>query len=234
MAQTPMYSNSPIRDINRISNLLAELVAFGIVHEDIYSNIDTVMLELYRHKCRKEEIHEKNSGVEHENEFDDHDDDDDDPEENFWNPTSSALFYEIPEKDRPQYIQDLRNTISHCMFSGTWSTDSVAEQILSMRDIDYYNNGVELVEDTEILEKFSSSARSIWYPSEVIPVRHGIYEICFDHSEPKHSGFAYWDGNTWFERCILLDDCIGQQKSSETKISWKYCWRGFLEPQERV
>jgi hypothetical protein len=231
MPQHPTYSNSPVRDINRLSNLLAELISFGIVHEDIYSNIDKVMFELYRERCTKSEVQNKSLDTIGDDD-DDYDDDEAYEYEDSLSPTSSELFDAIPVDDRPQYIQDLRNTIAHCMFSGTWSTEGVSDQIASLRDIEYYNYGVQVVEDTEVLEKYQYKPRSIWFPSEITPIREGIYEISSDESNPKHSGFAYWDGRTWSKSCILLDDCIDKKKSSENKISWNYCWRGFSEPQK--
>jgi hypothetical protein len=151
MPQHPIYSNSPVRDINRLSNLLAELISFGIVHEDIYSNIDKVMFELYRERCAKPEVQNKSLDT-IEDDDDDYDDDDDEEYEyeDSWSPTSSELFDAIPVEDRPQYIQDLRNTISHCMFSETWSTEGVSDQIASMRDLEYYKSGVMVVEDTDV------------------------------------------------------------------------------------
>jgi hypothetical protein len=225
MPQHPTYSNSPIRDINRLSNLLAELVSFGLAHEDIYSNIDTVMFELYRHKCSKLQSNKTDLDIE---------DDEENLEEfeDSWDPTSSELFYVIPKEDRPQYIQDLRNTIAHCMSSNSWSTEGVSNQIVSLRDIKYYKYGVQIVEDTDVLEKYKYRTRSIWYPTEVTPFRMGIYEISTNESDPKHSGFSYWDGKTWYQKCILLTDCINQKKNSKNKMSWNYCWRGLSKTDE--
>jgi len=47
MPQHPRYTNSPSRNLDKLYELLNQLVEFGILHEEIYNNIDSIMVDLY-------------------------------------------------------------------------------------------------------------------------------------------------------------------------------------------
>jgi len=119
------------------------------------------------------------------------------------------------------------------MFSGTWSTDGAVDEIIQLRDIEYYKMHTYLEEDTTTKNKYRYSTKTVWFPSDINPLRTGIYEISdMDYQSPKHSGYAYWNGKKWFNSKILLKDCIDQKRTKENEKSYgSYCWRGFLEQQ---
>ncbi len=217
MPQHPKYSNSPARDLRCLYQLLDDMERYGIVHEDIHQNIDAVMSQLYPEATRAlmqiEADHEE------------------DGEDFSFVPGASALFHYVGAEDQPQFIQDLRNLIAHCIDSDTWSTEGVADQIRSARDIEYYRYHVMLVEDTETLERYEHARRTVWFPSEVKPSRPGAYEISPTEYNPRHGGFAYWDGTQWYDSRVLLSDCLAQPRTQDEVARWDYCWRGFIQPQ---
>jgi len=47
MPQHPRYTNSPSRNLDKLYELLNQLVEFGIFHEEIYNSIDSIMADLY-------------------------------------------------------------------------------------------------------------------------------------------------------------------------------------------
>ena len=223
MPQHPRYTNSPSRNLDKLFELLNQLEGFGLVHEEIHQNLDWIMAQLYPTAARK------NSAYENGEEFSEDDDEDD----NFSIPSVSALYEYIDSNEDEQFIQDFRNTIAHCMFSGTWSTDGAVDEIIQLRDIEYYKMHTYLEEDTTTKNKYRYSTKTVWFPSDINPLRTGIYEISdMDYQSPKHSGYAYWNGKKWFNSKILLKDCIDHQTTKENEKSYgSYCWRGFLEQQ---
>ena len=224
MPQHPQYTNSPSRNLEKLYSLLNELEGFGLIHEEIHQNLDSIMTELYPTAARK------NAAYESGEEFSEDDDDEDD---DFPIPSVSSLFGCVDFDESEQFIQDFRNTIAHCMFSGTWSTDGAADEIIKLRDIEYYKMHTYLAEDTATKNKYLYSTKTVWFPEDINPVRIGIYEISnLDYQSPNHSGYAYWNGKKWFDSTILLKDCIDQKKTKENEKSWgSYCWRGFVEQQ---
>ncbi|MEY4711421.1 MAG: hypothetical protein RIS88_871 [Pseudomonadota bacterium] len=220
MPQHPKYSNSPSRDLQGLYQLLDDMERFGFVQEEIHQYLDVVMSELYPQATR--ELIQQESGSEREA-----------VEEDFtFVPGASALFHYVDAGEQPQFIQDLRNLIAHCMSSDTWSTDGVADTIRSERNIEYYRYHVMLVEDTGTLERYRHSRRTVWFPSEITPVRPGPYEISPTEYDPKHGGFAYWDGKRWYASRVLLADCLAQPRADDEVARWDYCWRGFLNAQD--
>jgi len=218
MPQHPKYSNSPSRDLRRLYQLLDDLEGFGLVHEDIHQNIDTVMSELHPEATRR--LIQQETGS------------DNVEEDASFIPGASALFHYVAADDQPQFIQDLRNLIAHCMFSDSWGTEGVADQIRAQRDIEYYRHHVMLVEDTETLERYEHSRRTVWFSNEHKPARPGVYEISPTNHEPRHGGFAYWDGRQWYASRVLLADCMSQPRTQDELARWDYCWRGFVRPQD--
>jgi hypothetical protein len=221
MPQHPQYTNSPSRNLDKLFELLNQLIDFGFIHEDIFQNLDSIMTELYPTAARKSFAYENGE------EFSEDSNEDD----GFSTPRVSELFEFIDTNQDEQFIQDFRNTIAHCMYSGTWSTEGVADEIIQLRDIEYYKMHTYLEEDTATINKYKYNAKTVWFPSDVVPARIGIYEISdLDYQSPKHSGYAYWNGNKWFDSQILLKDCIDQKRTVANEKSWgNYCWRGFLE-----
>ncbi len=233
MPQHPQYSNSPKRDLDRLYALLNELELFGYMHEEIHQPIDAIMNELYKKKSNIQSV------VAPESDDDDDDDDDDDLDiedfdEDDYDMSASSLFYEIPEATRPQYIQDLRNVIAHCMSSNAWITDGVANEIIAMRDPEYYQMHVRLVEDTDTLEKYRYCKRTQWFDKGIKPSLAGVYEIAKSQWDLVHDGFAYWDGKSWYEKSILLSGCLKTPKAKRNKNDIGYFWRGFTESQDEV
>ena len=154
-------------------------------------------------------------------------------DDDFFTPSVSVLFGFIDSDEEEQFIQDFRNTIAHRIYSGTWNTDGAADEIIQLRDIEYYKMHTYLEEDTATKKKYEYRKKTVWFPSDMNPVRIGIYEISDrDYQNPTHDGYAYWNGSKWFDSKILLKDCIDQKKTKENEKSYgSYCWRGFLEQQ---
>lgn len=230
MPQHPRYTNSPSRNLDKLYSLLDQLEGFGLVHEEIHQNLDSIMSELYPSAVKKYAAYERGD------EFSTEENEDDESEEfddDFFTPSVSVLFGFIDSDEEEQFIQDFRNTIAHCIHSDTWNTDGVSDQILDQRDIEYYKMHTYLEEDTATKNKYRYSTKTVWFPSDINPLRTGIYEISdMDYQSPKHSGYAYWNGKKWFNSKILLKDCIDQKKTKENEKSYgSYCWRGFLEQQ---
>lgn len=230
MPQHPRYTNSPSRNLDKLYSLLDQLEGFGLIHEEIHQNLDSIMSELYPSAVKKYAAYERGD------EFSTDENEDDESEEfndDFFTPSVSVLFGFIDSDEEEQFVQDFRNTIAHCIHSDTWNTDGVSDQILDQRDIEYYKMHTYLEEDTETKKKYEYSKKTIWFPSDMNPERIGIYEISDrDYQNPTHDGYAYWDGNKWFDSKILLKDCIDQKRTKENEKSWgSYCWRGFLEQQ---
>lgn len=110
MPQHPKYSNSPTRDLRCVYQLLDDLERYGFVHEEIHQSIDTVMAELYPDAVK--ELNRQENGSSN-----------DDGEEDFsFVPGASALFYYVDGDEQPQFIQDLRNLIAHCMVDSPTGT----------------------------------------------------------------------------------------------------------------
>lgn len=215
MPQHPQYSNSPAKDLKRLYNLIKEMEHFGIVHEEVHQYINAVMSDLYPDAMKKCVIDE-------EGEFD---------EEEYSLPYADSLFEYVDKSEQPQYIQDLRNTIACHLSSSNLSSQGVADEIRDRRDISYYWTHVSIDEDTQTLSQYRFVERTVWFPRDVKPVREGAYEISFSSDEPKHAGFAYWDGTDWYQDERLLTACLDLPKTAERKAYLDYCWRGFTEEQ---
>ena len=227
MPQHPRYTNSPSRNLDKLYELLNQLEGFGLIHEEIHQNLDSIMTDLYPSAFKKHAA--EVTGID----FSDDENDDSEEFDDVITPDASILFDHIDPEEEEQFIQDFRNTIAYCMFSGTWSTDGAADKITELRDIENYKMHIYLEEDTETNIKYRYSKRTVWFPEDINPVRIGIYEISQrDYQNAKHCGYAYWNGSKWFDSKILLKDCIAQKKIKENEKSWgSYCWRGFLEEQ---
>lgn len=230
MPQHPRYTNSASKNLEKLYSLLDQLEGFGLIHEEIHQNLDSIMAELYPSAVKKYTGNEQGDEV---SLGEDGDDKSEELEDDFFAPSVSTLFGYITFEEEEQFIQDFRNTIAHCMYSGTWSTDGAADEIIEERNIEYYKMHTYLEEDTETKKKYEYNKKTIWFPSDINPLRTGIYEISdMDYQSPKHSGYAYWNGKKWFDSKILLKDCIDQKRTKENEKSYgSYCWRGFLEQQ---
>jgi hypothetical protein len=228
MPQHPRYTNSPTKNLEKLYSLLDQLEGFGIIHEEIHQSLDSIMAELYPSAVKKYAADQRGDEFStNENEESEEFDDD------FFTPSVSVLFGFIDSDEEEQFIQDFRNTIAHRIYSGTWNTDGAADEIIQLRDIEYYKMHTYLEEDTATKKKYEYRKKTVWFPSDMNPVRIGIYEISDrDYQNPTHDGYAYWNGSKWFDSKILLKDCIDQKKTKENEKSYgSYCWRGFLEQQ---
>ena len=225
MPQHPQYTNSPEKNLENLFKLLDDLLRFGMMHEDHYQNFESLMSELYPEALQ---AHLDAERIESE--------DDEEPEseesdeyEHIDIPSVSTLFFYVPDDEREQFIQDFRNVIAHCIFSNTYDIEGVADEIIQLRDIEYYRMHVHIEEDTETIKKYEYEDKTVWFPASVTPSRVGIYEISkLGHENPKHGGYAYWNGHKWHDSCILFKDCVNQKRSKKTESWSDYCWRGFL------
>jgi len=225
MPQHPQYTNSPEKNLENLFKLLDDLLRFGMMHEDHYQNFESLMSELYPEALQ---AHLDAERIESE--------DDEEPEseesdeyEHIDIPSVSTLFFYVPDDEREQFIQDFRNVIAHCIFLNTYDIEGVADEIIQLRDIEYYRMHVHIEEDTETIKKYEYEDKTVWFPASVTPSRVGIYEISkHGHENPKHGGYAYWNGHKWHDSCILFKDCVNQKRSKKTESWSDYCWRGFL------
>jgi len=68
-----------------------------------------------------------------------------------------------------------------------------------------------------------------WYPSDVKPVRVGIYECNrLEYGSQRVKRFLYWNGARWFynaptDACPFAGGCAGMIRSDGDK------WRGLTE-----
>ena len=129
MPQWPQYWKDTDKDLKDLDDLLGKLLRYGFIHEDILPNIDKVMSELQDKALRKyaKEVFEIENNQEDLKEY-----------EGFYIPQVNDLYKYTDEKDRPQFIQDLRNTIYHLIYADTYSIDGVSDEIRNQRDIDSY------------------------------------------------------------------------------------------------
>ena len=129
MPQWPQYWKDTDKDLKDLDDLLEKLLRYGFIHEDILPNIDKVMSELQDKALRKyaKEVFEIENNQEDLREYED-----------FYIPQVNDLYKYTDEKDRPQFIQDLRNTIYHLIYADTYSIDGVSDEIRNQRDIDSY------------------------------------------------------------------------------------------------
>lgn len=225
MPQHPQYTNSPEKNLENLFKLLDDLLRFGMMHEDHYQNFESLMSELYPEALK---AHADSERIESEDD-EESESEESDEYEHIGIPSVSNLFFYVPKDEHEQFIQDFRNVIAHCIFSNTYDIEGVADEIIQLRDIEYYRMHVHIEEDTETINKYEYEDKTVWFPSSVTPGREGIYEISkLGHENPKHGGYAYWNGHKWHDSCILFKDCVNQKRSKKTEAWSDYCWRGFL------
>jgi len=220
MSNLTLYSNSPLRDLRRISYLLLELERLGFLNGDYDQFLDYYMAKL----------HEDATGLYAREDLDIEDDFLEDVD--FSTPALWDLYEYVKEEDRPIFIHDLLAVVGACLFKNRWVDDNLVDEIKQHRNMNTYKDNVQIVEDTDVFEKFKHEERTIWFPSECYPSRIGAYEVCTINPEIKHCGFSYWDGKSWYINCILLKDCVEQEKSkSNRRESERFFWRGFKVEQ---
>jgi hypothetical protein len=126
MQQHPQYWENTQKDLDDLYALLSSLERYGFMHQDMHENIRSLMYDLQydaiiSHAKSKQGIVGFKDG--------------DDPFEGEY-PEVHTIYDSIEEKNKPQFIQDLRNVIAHCICSP--SLDGIADEIIKMRDIEYY------------------------------------------------------------------------------------------------
>ena len=227
MPQHPKYSNSPIKNLNDLYQLLSDLEKFGLIHEELHQPIDSLMSDLYRNASTKYILLANDLPLDT-----DLDELDQDELDSPFIPSVGGLWEHIEKDEQDQFIQDFRNVISFCMYENGYmladNTETI-DRLIKMRDIEYYRMHVHIEEDTETIKKYEYKNKTVWFPASVTPSRVGIYEISkHGHENPKHEGYAYWNGHKWHDSCILFKDCVNQKRSKKTESWSDYCWRGFL------
>ena len=219
MPQHPKYSNSHQKNLDDLYNVLLGLEKFGLIHEEFYQPIDRLMVELHPEAFRRYES-ACNPGCEP----------DDEDFEPAFDPSVSVLFEYIEQEDQAQFIQDFRNVVGHLLYSGSWDTEGVAQQIIEARDLDYLKIHTFVDSDPDAQEQFRWQPRSSWFSSDILPMRAGIYEVSsLGHQDPKLCGYSYWDGKFWYDKCVLFKDCVSQLRTKENRATWGYCWRGITK-----
>lgn len=231
MPHHPKYSNSPEKNLADLNNLLWELEKFGFIHQELDQPIRSLISGLNSEAFIKYTLATNCLPID--SNIADYEEDE---IEYSTTPSANDLLEYINAEEREQFIQDFRNVIALCIYeNGYMLMEDVTtiNRLIEMRDIEYYKMHTHLDEDAETKKKYENSKRTAWFPSDINPVKIGIYEISdLDYQSPKHSGYAYWDGSKWFDSKILLKDCIDQERTKENEKSWgSYCWRGFLEEQ---
>lgn len=226
MPQHPYYSNSPARNFDRLTTLLSELEAYGLIHEDTREAVDAVLVKLHPYAIEK--------FVEQEKKYrssDDYDSDDEEvTDEIISGIRAFELFEYLPNRDKAQFIQDYRNAIARALSSELDDLDEAASDLEGERDLSYYKTHIIVDQDTEMIEKLRSMHRSIWFPQGVKPTLNGIYAISYEsHEEPKLRGFAYWDGENWYQSCVLIKECMKQKRIKKNYQDGGYTWQGITE-----
>lgn len=220
MPQQIVYSNSPLRDLRRILDLLLELERLGLVSGDYDQLLDDLMAKL--HEGAVGRFASEALGIEGEYRDD----------EDYSTPTVWQLYEYVQEEDRPIFIHDLLGVVGACIFQNRWMDNNLVEEIKQHRNLNSYKDNVKVLEDTEVFEKFRYEERTIWFPAECYPSRVGAYEVSTINPDLVHCGFSYWDGKSWYENCILLKDCFEQPKTkSNQRDAEGFFWRGFKEQQ---
>ncbi len=227
MPQHPKYSNSPIKNLNDLYTLLSDLEKFGLIHEELYQPIDSLMSDLYQNASTKYILLANDLPLDT-----DLDELDQDELDFPFIPSVGELWEHIEKDEQEQFIQDFRNVIGLCTYENGYmladNTETI-DRLIKMRDIEYYRMHVHIEEDTETIKKYEYEDKTVWFPASVTPNRVGIYEISkHGHENPKHEGYAYWNGHKWHDSCILYKDCVNQERSKKSESWSNYCWRGFL------
>jgi Cft2 family RNA processing exonuclease len=128
MPQHPIYYPSPQTNIEKLQELLMLLNDYGFAHEDKLNDIEYLMSRIYADENRAVLIREGTI-------------DEDDDEVNF-----SAPVYELYDmsEDKEQFVQDYRNAIAEIVWAESYRTDydELVNQIIAMRDLDYYRANI--------------------------------------------------------------------------------------------
>jgi|1048.fasta_scaffold18426_1 hypothetical protein len=223
MPQHPRYSNTPERNLERLYDLLTELVSFGFAHEEIFNYLDEIMKRLHSDAVSKY--------VKQEQKYRRQDDQDDDAshDEITFGLRACDLFEYISAKHAEQFIQDFRNALVHLLSSEEIDVDEISFLVEQERDPEYYKAHTYNEQDTKTLRRLDACQRSIWFPEEINPSIAGIYAISYTgYAAPKISGFAYWDTKTWYEPCLLYKECTKQRKTKGQQVESRFSWQGIL------
>ena len=125
MPQHPQYYKNTQKDLDNLYELLSKLERYGFMHEEMHQNIDSLMYEL-QYDAILSYMKLENGFV-----------NEDEPFGSEY-PSVYTIYDSIEKENKPQFIQDLRNVIAHCICTHTYSTDGVADEIIKMRDMEYY------------------------------------------------------------------------------------------------
>ena len=213
------YSNSPQKNLNDLYKILFEMERFGILNQDFYQPINTLMSSLYP---------DETNAYEDANEISSEDD---------WAlaaPDVIELWPYVDDVDKEQFIEDFKNVMYACFFNEAYlvaDEESTVEQIVSMRNIDRYREEIRVDIDLEAQQKYANVKRTVWFPEDVPPARVGIYEVSSESYEaPLFCGYASWNGKYWSSEYPLLSEAkVITKKENEHKDWYSFCWRGFVE-----
>jgi hypothetical protein len=218
MGQRPIFSNDHVKNLNDLYDLLSNLEKFGFVHEEFHQDIDFAMADLYDNAVdlyKKSQL-EGESYTEEEY-------------ESVSLPHFAELFDFVESGDEAQYIEDLQNIMGIKLMAWGCLSDDLSEQALQRRDPGYITSRTIVDTDFHSRSKYQMEPRSVWFPAKIQPMRKGVYEVSeTGYEEPKMSGYAFWDGKIWHQKCFLLDECRSQTKDRTTISYFGYSWRGLL------
>jgi hypothetical protein len=229
MPQHPQYSNSPEKNLEDLFKVLTDMEWFGFIHEEIYQPIESLMSDMYSeaaarfHRAENSSLDESEDGIEEDEEF-----------ESYGTVSVSDLWQYINESEKEQFIQDFRNAIAICMYENghlLTSDNRGSDRLIELQDLEYYRMHINENVDLDTEKKYADRPRTVWFPSDVLPTRVGIYEVANgDYMSPVFDGYASWNGSGWSSNKKLLKDAIGIAKNKKEHYSWRMsAWRGFTE-----
>ncbi len=128
MPQHPIYYPSPDTNMEKLQELLTLLNDYGYAHEDKLNDIEYLMSKVYAAENRAVLLRDGTI-------------DEDDTETNF-----SAPVFELFDmaEDKEQFVQDYRNAIAEIVWAESYTTDydELVNQIIEMRNLDYYKANI--------------------------------------------------------------------------------------------
>ena len=215
----PYHSNSPQKNLNDLYKILFEMERFGILSQDFYQPINTLMASIYPDVINAYEDANAISG------------------EDDWAtmaPDAIELWPYVDDADKEQFIEDFRNVMYACFFNEAYlaaDEESTVEQIISMRNIDRYREDIKVDTDADTQQKYANMKRTVWFPEDMSPTKIGIYEVSSEsYVNPLFCGYASWNGKHWSSEYPLLSEAIAiTKKENEHKDWYSHCWRGFAE-----
>jgi len=126
MPQHPHYFKDPLKNLDKLLQLLDDMEQYGLIHEEMTQSILSTMSHVYPKENRKIMVEDFGEDA-----------NDQDLRESFTSPVK--MLYELVAKKEP-FVQDFRNDIALHLDSEQYPSDmkALVKEIKSMRDLEYY------------------------------------------------------------------------------------------------